>query len=427
MKEENFYELPIENWSKLTEDWNISSSFNIGNYDWCIKLIPNNGGYTFLKLYNYGFLEKYNNESIYFKYVFSIRNPNDYSCFIMKPLETFQHFTNDNHFGIIYDQFLKESDLFKITESQNKSLIESDKTVVSIYIQVYDIKDEVDEIEEDENVVNVMYDFNGNDQNELDLYKDRPLKVLEWNIQEGWSYGYHIIGDNKIKGLFPTVLVRKNNFNIEEDLSLTEKIKEKIAKYSSSSSSSLFMLPSKISQQVYKDNSDLVLVLYDFSGEAPEELSIQKGMYLRVTDWNIKEGWSLGYKVLDNKKRGIFPTVFVTGKIIDKREQYMKEIRNLLTTEYIKEEEEDNGIIENFYEWKIRSFGDFQNGTKKRDSVKFKACDNQWKLEIVFDKKLEKENDYFSVFLKNLSILNDEEYINAKFVLEIDDNIKWKI
>jgi len=34
MKEENFYEWPIEHWSKLSDDWNISSSFNVGGDDW---------------------------------------------------------------------------------------------------------------------------------------------------------------------------------------------------------------------------------------------------------------------------------------------------------------------------------------------------------------------------------------------------------
>jgi len=61
----------------------------------------------------------------------------------------------------------------------------------------------------------------------------------------------------------------------------------------------------------------------------------------------------------------------------------MNNIKNLLTTEYSiknkeRQEENDNNIVEDYFEWKIRNFEDFQNGTKKRDSIKFKACKNQW-------------------------------------------------
>jgi len=74
---------------------------------------------------------------------------------------------------------------------------------------LYTLSKQSMELEEDENVVKAIYNFNGNDQNELDLYMDESLKVVEWNVKEGWSYGYHIIGNNKIEGLFPSALVSK--------------------------------------------------------------------------------------------------------------------------------------------------------------------------------------------------------------------------
>lgn len=54
------------------------------------------------------------------------------------------------------------------------------------------------------------------------------------------------------------------------------------------------------------EEGDLVMVLYDYEGSKPEELSINKNEYLIVTNWTVKDGWAYGYKKADPSKKGNF-------------------------------------------------------------------------------------------------------------------------
>jgi len=56
---------------------------------------------------------------------------------------------------------------------------------------------------------------------------------------------------------------------------------------------------------------DLVIVLYDFTGSNPDEIDIKKDEYLRVTNWDIGEGWVYGYQSGNKQKEGSFPKAYV--------------------------------------------------------------------------------------------------------------------
>jgi len=54
----------------------------------------------------------------------------------------------------------------------------------------------------------VLYDFNGFNTNELNIRKNEYIIVTNWNIKEGWAYGYKN-DDPQKKGIFPVPLVSK--------------------------------------------------------------------------------------------------------------------------------------------------------------------------------------------------------------------------
>jgi len=58
----------------------------------------------------------------------------------------------------------------------------------------------------------VLYDFNGTNSDELILHKDDYLIVTNWNIGDGWAFGYKR-NDPQKKGKFPYPLVRKCSEN----------------------------------------------------------------------------------------------------------------------------------------------------------------------------------------------------------------------
>jgi len=70
-----------------------------------------------------------------------------------------------------------------------------------------------------------------------------------------------------------------------------------------------------------KEKSDLAVALYDFNGTNAGELSFHKNDILIITNWNIKEGWAIGYKRNDSYKQGIFPSILV--------HQYFKNMEGL--------------------------------------------------------------------------------------------------
>jgi hypothetical protein len=69
--------------------------------------------------------------------------------------------------------------------------------------------------------------------------------------------------------------------------------------------------PAQAPAPVEEEYGDLVIVLYDFKGSNPDEIDIYKDEYLRVTNWDIGEGWVFGYKSGDKQKEGSFPKAYV--------------------------------------------------------------------------------------------------------------------
>ena len=64
-------------------------------------------------------------------------------------------------------------------------------------------------------------------------------------------------------------------------------------------------------RSVSVSNEDLVSALYDFKGNISEELDFKKNDYLKILDWNARDGWIYGYVEGNYQVKGILPKLFV--------------------------------------------------------------------------------------------------------------------
>ncbi|ORX84877.1 hypothetical protein BCR32DRAFT_110090 [Anaeromyces robustus] len=279
---ENYYEWEINNWSTLKEK-NYSSEFDIDNKKWKICLGKNQSvsdEYISLSLINENVKSIIRNNNIYSKFVFAIRNVNDYSLFKAEQTTDITIFNNKDYDNGL-DHLIKISELSIKNKQSNKSILENNKFTVGVYIRIYkdDIKSVVEKEEGD--LVVSLYNFKGNEYNELDIRKDEYYRITDWTIKEGWVYGYSV-DNKKRKGLLPKAFINVCDKN------------EKDKKH------------------------DLVVALYNFERINSYELSIHKNEHYKIIDWNIKNGWVYGYSCENENIKGLFPKAFI--KICDNEE-----------------------------------------------------------------------------------------------------------
>lgn len=55
-----------------------------------------------------------------------------------------------------------------------------------------------------------------------------------------------------------------------------------------------------------------MIALYDFKSSTSDEMDITKGEYIRILDWNIRDGWVYGYKCDNENQSGSFPKSFIS-------------------------------------------------------------------------------------------------------------------
>jgi len=65
------------------------------------------------------------------------------------------------------------------------------------------------------------------------------------------------------------------------------------------------------SNVIVNEKGDLAVVLYNFIANTSDELTLYKNEYLIITNWNVDDGYSFGYKRNDPQKKGKFPTPLV--------------------------------------------------------------------------------------------------------------------
>ncbi|OUM63498.1 hypothetical protein PIROE2DRAFT_9914, partial [Piromyces sp. E2] len=134
---EDYYEWEINNWNELTST-KYSPIFKAGNYEWKLCIYPNGkNDEEYISLYLYSESASNINENSYIstKYIMTIRNHNNYSCFKYKRSENLLHFTKENtQYG--ESKYLHKNDLYK-KNNNFKGLIEDNTIIIGAYIRVY--------------------------------------------------------------------------------------------------------------------------------------------------------------------------------------------------------------------------------------------------------------------------------------------------
>jgi ubiquitin carboxyl-terminal hydrolase 7 len=141
--EENYYEWVIEDWDKLENKKEYSPEFIIGGYRWRILLFPKGNAekeYVSAFLDNLNVKDENATESTHVcaKFVLSVRNFNDYTCFNAKPSH---HRFNGKESDWGFNHFVEKTQLYNENKNYIKPLIEDGKTVFSVYVRIY--KDEL--------------------------------------------------------------------------------------------------------------------------------------------------------------------------------------------------------------------------------------------------------------------------------------------
>ncbi|KAG4101427.1 hypothetical protein H8356DRAFT_1289411 [Neocallimastix lanati (nom. inval.)] len=137
IKEENYFEWRIDDWEKLKNCWEYSPEFNIGGYEWYIRLNPNYNDFVHLRLeIRYSFNSK-ENESVYANCVLVIHNISDISCFEAKVSSTMKAF-NYNDWSIDFSKFIKRENLYINKDNSDKPLVQNNKIAIGAYVRVYE-------------------------------------------------------------------------------------------------------------------------------------------------------------------------------------------------------------------------------------------------------------------------------------------------
>jgi len=107
---------------------------------------------------------------------------------------------------LIINKNTNESEMKKINENSNKYLNNKNGN------NEKDIDKGKKESNENGNekgdLAKVLYYFMGNTSDELNLHKDEYLIVTNWNVGNGFAFGYKR-NDPQNKGIFPSPLIRK--------------------------------------------------------------------------------------------------------------------------------------------------------------------------------------------------------------------------
>jgi len=116
----------------------------------------------------------------------------------------------------ILESKINEMERIMLSLSNNKDNQEAEKKIIN-----RNSKKNLNEKDKEESnaIINekgdlavALYNYNGTSPNELTLHKNEYLIVTNWNIDDGYAFGYKR-NDPESKGKFPTPLVRKCSEN----------------------------------------------------------------------------------------------------------------------------------------------------------------------------------------------------------------------
>jgi len=207
---EGYNEFLIENFDNIW--YYYSPQFQIGGYDWTIEVRSKNEYTNFDHISL--FLKNLNDNCAKVKFVFSVRNYQDYFYFIAKEYSKLQYY--DLQFEPHgFSQFINKTELYSKSDENDKSIVENDKIVVGVYVQVYKedtiIKEKEEFINKVKNIANFEKKINSNIEEGFYEFIVSRFKEIDNNEKK-----YFKLDENS----WSLVLNANNKMNYKEFISL---------------------------------------------------------------------------------------------------------------------------------------------------------------------------------------------------------------
>ncbi|ORX86330.1 hypothetical protein BCR32DRAFT_324996 [Anaeromyces robustus] len=173
IKSDNFYEWEIKNWSGLPSCAK-SPVFNLGKLKWQLLIKPNPQISLFIYLVNPPYKRTRVKVSLF------IRNYKDPECFVYKNLSKYTYFTvDDDNWG--KNDFIDKTELFDKNEKLNKSIIEDNRVIIGVYLQI--MGDEKEYPCEDMTYISKIFHSIKLDNDEAKKIKNEERKKIEQELR----------------------------------------------------------------------------------------------------------------------------------------------------------------------------------------------------------------------------------------------------
>ncbi|KAG4104067.1 hypothetical protein H8356DRAFT_1270674 [Neocallimastix lanati (nom. inval.)] len=389
---EDYYKWNVEDFTSLKNE-EYSPLFKIGGHSWKIKLKKNDKN-KFLSLYLENEDVKAENEYLHIAadFVISIHHCEDYSY--NKSSSALNYFSKNNRIWG-WKEFISIEELKAEDNEHHLPLMEKDSFVICTFIRVYRYKYDLylDELK-------YLINIESKDKKEI-----LNQELFEWEI-ENWtdlksieySYPFNVSGYKWKLELYP-------NGN-------DSKRKGYVSLY----------LNSMDGNDGKYINLETRYVLFI------RNVSENSCFHGRVLNHVFKtEDWSYGFhyfiknedlfKINKNNNKSLIENNRVNvGVLIQtfnyNEEQYHEKLKGILDNN--EKQEKNYEVMEEVYkEWKIEDWNSIE---EEANSPLFNVGGYNWRIKI----KINKKNNYFSVFLENMDCQNDYSvHICANYVLII--------
>jgi ankyrin repeat protein len=390
---QGYREWKINQWNEILDDEFIKE-FEIGDHQWKLTLNPNgfddkaDNDYISVNLKDMNPYTENNLNHFYVRYLITLRNKNDYSCFYTKNESELNYF-NKNNISCEMKQFINKKDLFRNNKITNCTLLENNEIVVGVKLCLYNYKKD-----QYFNENNTLFKDNTFKMNKDNYYEWKIENIDSMNSFKECSPEFEMDGYKWELQLYPNGNSNTNNNNISIYLK-NKSVENNISAHIKAKC--LISLHNYDYYSNYYTNNEICTYEYN--------------------QYNSSNGWDRFIK-----KEDLYNTSIIkNGKFIISvnirsykynKEQFIKEIKDLA----INKEGNQNQIKdEKYFEWKIENWNRFSNG--EIFSSEFEDNENKWAIKI---SSMDKNNDE-DLILINL-INSNGESINSNFNLN-NDNI----
>ncbi|ORX75576.1 hypothetical protein BCR32DRAFT_271830, partial [Anaeromyces robustus] len=358
---EGYYEWKIEDWKKLSNE-KFTQNFIIGEHKWNIEMDPIKDDENISICLNSYDAKHEISTHIYAKCLFIIRNYNNYSCFYTKGESEFKYYNKYNYL-YNYENCININELIKKDPNSEKFILEDNKTVIGVYIRIYEYNEE----QYHEEIKELINDDNH------EILKDN---YYEW-VVENWDYNLNEIIEHEFSldnyEWKISLNSNKNNDNNGDNKYISALLKSKtIENDAAIHIYNKYLL-------IFRNCSDYS----NFYTDGETKLNY-------YNQYNNSYYWDKYIKkdilfMNNNKKSLIKNNKFIIGVHIRtykyEKEQYIEDISHLI-------KDNDNEVSnKGYYECLIENWNeDLDKGIQKS----FDIGENKWKIKL---RRINNEND----------------------------------